>query len=227
MTTAAIQVWTDGACIDNPGPMGIGVVLIDGEHRQELSEALGHGTNNIAELTAIERGIELAAARCTDGDGKEIAVYSDSAYAIGILSKKWKAKANQDLVARIRALVASVRRIRFVKVRGALHENMKTGPNSRAAEGIPAQSQVRGHSGVAENERCDELAESAATGKSTADDKSVDVVSTLPCRLWRDGQHLFSGPTDKDLRMLGPSLNGLAPVKTCLCGVRVAGTMPK
>ena len=57
---AAVEIWTDGACSGNPGPMGIGVVVIDGGQRREKGEYLGVGTNNIAELTAIERGIELA-----------------------------------------------------------------------------------------------------------------------------------------------------------------------
>src|SRR5688572_1248845 len=34
----AIQVWTDGACTGNPGPAGLGVVILDGKHRTELSE---------------------------------------------------------------------------------------------------------------------------------------------------------------------------------------------
>src|SRR5262245_7620407 len=37
----AIQVWTDGACTGNPGPAGLGVVVIDGDNRTELSEFLG------------------------------------------------------------------------------------------------------------------------------------------------------------------------------------------
>src|SRR6476469_5783206 len=34
----AIQVWTDGACSGNPGPEGLGVVIVDGKQRTELSE---------------------------------------------------------------------------------------------------------------------------------------------------------------------------------------------
>src|SRR5262245_63631659 len=51
----AVVVYTDGACSGNPGPMGIGVVVLDKGERKEISEYLGTGTNNIAELTAIER----------------------------------------------------------------------------------------------------------------------------------------------------------------------------
>jgi ribonuclease HI len=126
----AIHVWTDGACTGNPGPAGIGVVVIDGTDRQELGEFLGDGTNNIAELTAIERGLEIVR-----DPKRAVLVYSDSAYAIGLLSKGWKAKANVELVARIRAQLPRFADLRFVK--------------------------VPGHAGVPENERCDELARTA------------------------------------------------------------------
>ena len=133
-----VHVWTDGACSGNPGPMGIGVVVLTGDGRLELGEFLGVGTNNIAELTAIERGLEVARELIADG-ARPIRVYSDSAYAIGLLSKSWKAKANKELVAQIRALVASLPDLTFVK--------------------------VAGHAGVPENERCDELATQAVERK--------------------------------------------------------------
>src|SRR5688500_18578178 len=43
-TAGAIMVWTDGACSGNPGPMGIGMVVIDGAVRRERGEFLGIGT---------------------------------------------------------------------------------------------------------------------------------------------------------------------------------------
>lgn len=131
----AVEIWTDGACSGNPGPMGIGVVVIDGAKRKEHGEYLGTGTNNIAELVAIERGLILAAEIVAGDRERPMRVYSDSSYAIGLLDKGWKAKANQDLVARIRKVVAQTSRLAFVK--------------------------VSGHAGVPENERCDELARQA------------------------------------------------------------------
>jgi len=138
----AFDVWTDGACSGNPGPMGIGVVVLHDGQRKELGEYLGVGTNNIAELTAIERGLDLVAEMTKASGGKDAAgrlqrvrVYSDSGYAIGLLEKGWKAKANQELVSRVRQEAKRFKNIRFVKV--------------------PA------HSGVPENERCDELARTA------------------------------------------------------------------
>jgi ribonuclease HI len=127
-----IVVYTDGACTGNPGPAGIGVVILDGKQRREISEYLGQGTNNIAELTAIERALEAVSGQDRE---RPVLVHSDSSYAIGLLSKGWKARANTDLVARIRGLARSFSNLRFVK--------------------------VRGHAGVAENERCDVLARTA------------------------------------------------------------------
>lgn len=109
----AIQVWTDGACTGNPGPAGLGVVIIDGKHRTELSEYLGEGTNNIAELTAILRGLQEVKDR-----SRPVVVYSDSAYSIGLLTKPWKAKKNVELVEELRALCRSFGDLRFVKVAG-------------------------------------------------------------------------------------------------------------
>jgi ribonuclease HI len=54
----ALIVYTDGACTGNPGPAGIGIVILDGKERREISEYLGPGTNNIAELMAIVRALE-------------------------------------------------------------------------------------------------------------------------------------------------------------------------
>ena len=126
----AIHVWTDGGANPNPGPAGIGVVIVDGESHKELSEFLGHGTNQIAELTAILRGLQEIRDRT-----RPVVVYSDSAYSIGLLTQNWKAKANVELVARLRAMCQEFPDLRFVK--------------------------VAGHSGVALNERVDQLAGAA------------------------------------------------------------------
>jgi ribonuclease HI len=129
-----VHVWTDGACSGNPGPMGIGVVVVAGDKRREHGEYLGRGTNNIAELTAIRRGLEIAGELVRAQD-RPIRVYSDSSYAIGLLSQGWKAKANQELVAELREFLRGYRSVRMVK--------------------------VEGHAGVPENERCDLLARQA------------------------------------------------------------------
>jgi ribonuclease HI len=109
----AIQVWTDGACTGNPGPAGLGVVIIDGKHRVELSEYLGEGTNNIAELTAILRGLESVKDK-----RRPVVVYTDSAYSIGCITKPWKPKKNVELIDELRDIARSFSDLRFVKVAG-------------------------------------------------------------------------------------------------------------
>ena len=130
----AIVVYTDGACSGNPGPAGLGVVILDGGKRRELSEYLGVGTNNIAELMAIVRALEEVPSDRT------VVLHADSSYALGLLGKGWKAKANQEIVERMRSLAKKFRDLRLVK--------------------------VDGHAGVAENERADELARTAIIKRS-------------------------------------------------------------
>ena len=132
--SAPLIVYADGACSGNPGPSGIGVVLLDGKAREEISEYLGSGTNNTAELTAIIRALERAPRDRT------VIIHSDSAYALGLLGKGWKAKANQDLVERMRVLAREFRDLRLVK--------------------------VAGHAGIPENERADALARDAVNRRS-------------------------------------------------------------
>jgi ribonuclease HI len=140
-SAAGVNVWTDGACSGNPGPMGIGMVVLANGRRLERGEYLGLGTNNIAELVAIERGVEmaseliLASKTPAPAAAPPIRVHTDSGYSIGVLSKGWKAKANQELIARIRRQLAAHPEVQLIK--------------------------VPGHAGVPENERCDELAREA------------------------------------------------------------------
>lgn len=123
-------VYVDGACSGNPGPAGIGIVILYDGKRIEHSEYLGPATNNIAELTAIGRAAEeLVELQRT------VAIHTDSQYAIGVLSRGWKAKANRQLIEQVKA---HLQRLPSV----TLHY-------------------VPGHAGYAENERADELARAA------------------------------------------------------------------
>lgn len=109
----AIHVWTDGGAAPNPGPSGAGIVIVDGGKHTEISEFLGQGTNQTAELTAILIGLSRLETR-----DRPVVVYSDSAYSIGLLSQAWKAKANVALVEKLRAVCREFRDLRFVKVAG-------------------------------------------------------------------------------------------------------------
>lgn len=126
----AIIVYTDGASSGNPGPSGIGVYFSFGRHEKEISEYIGEATNNIAELEAIRRALSEIKNR-----ELPLKIYSDSSYAIGLITLGWKPKKNQELVAEIKKLVSGFRKIDFVK--------------------------VEGHSGIPGNERADKLATGA------------------------------------------------------------------
>lgn len=131
-----IQVWTDGACTGNPGPAGVGVVIIDGAQRRELSEYLGEGTNNIAELTAILRGLESV-----EDKTRPVVVYSDSEYSIGVLTKPWKPKKNIELIAELRAVCREFSDLRFVKVAG--HAGV---PLNERVDQLAREAIIRRHS---------------------------------------------------------------------------------
>ena len=129
--------FTDGACSGNPGPAGAGFVVIEpGGKTHEGYAFIGpSSTNNVAELTGVLRALEAI-----PPDVASILIKTDSKYAIGVLSKGWKAKANQELVAETKRLVQS-RRARL--------------------EYVP------GHAGVSMNERADQLAREAVSTRRT------------------------------------------------------------
>lgn len=118
--------------------MGGGIVAECDGHQREWSVPLGHGTNQRAEILIVGEAL----ARIKDRADADVTIFSDSEYAIGVLSKPWKPKANLDDIARVKALIAECGRFRMVK--------------------------VPGHSGHSENERADRLAVAALPARTGA-----------------------------------------------------------
>ena len=84
-----ILMKVDGACYPNPGNMAIGIVIYkDGELLKKISEAIGYGTNNIAEYKALIRGLE----EIKKINPERIDVYCDSQLVVKQLNKKYKVK---------------------------------------------------------------------------------------------------------------------------------------
>jgi ribonuclease HI len=108
----AIEFFTDGACSGNPGPCGYGLTLRDGDEYCEVSQFLGRGTNNIAELYAILVAMEMSGERA-----KPAVIHTDSQFSIDMLTKNWKAKKNRELIAACRDAYRDLD-ITFVKVKG-------------------------------------------------------------------------------------------------------------
>ena len=146
-----ITIYTDGAAKGNPGPGGYGVVMlanVNGKpYRKELSEGFAITTNNRMELLAVIVGLETL-----KKEGTPVTIYSDSKYVVDAVEKGWlwnwekknfKDKKNIDLWKRFMPLYRK-HKVRFVW--------------------------VKGHAGLKENERCDELAVQAAEGSGLQKD---------------------------------------------------------
>ena len=127
-----IEIYTDGACTGNPGPAGLGITLRWGTFHRELYQFIGHSTNNVAELLAIKVALEAI-----KQPRKKIKLYTDSSYAIGVLSGSYKVKANRTLIMQIQHLMKRFPFLELIK--------------------------VAGHSGHPLNDRADELARLAVT----------------------------------------------------------------
>ena len=113
-----IKIYTDGASSGNPGPSGIGILLIYEEKRKEISKYIGQATNNIAELTAIKVALEELKRH-----DLPVRIFSDSSYSIGLLTKGWKPQKNRELVSDIRVLIKKFSDLCFIKVKG--HSGIK------------------------------------------------------------------------------------------------------
>lgn len=150
-----VTIYTDGGCYRNPGPGGYGVVLLYNKHRKELSSGYRLTTNNRMEIMAAIVGLESLKDSC------DVTLYSDSKYLVDAImqgwAKRWQAKGwrrnqkekakNPDLWERL--LKATARhKVNFVW--------------------------VKAHAGIAENERCDELAKAAGKQSGLAADEAYE-----------------------------------------------------
>jgi ribonuclease HI len=85
-----VKIYTDGCSRGNPGPAGIGVLIInnDGREIKRISEYIGEATNNIAEYRAILRAVNECESRKID----EAIFFTDSELIVNQLNKSYKVK---------------------------------------------------------------------------------------------------------------------------------------
>ncbi|MFO1152446.1 MAG: ribonuclease HI [Rhodospirillales bacterium] len=137
-----VELFTDGACLGNPGPGGWGVILRWRGVEKELSGGTPLTTNNRMELTAAIEGLSALRRPCS------VRIYSDSTYVRDGITR-WI-----NLWRRNGWRTADRRPIKNIDLWQKLTETMV---------GHEVEWHwVRGHSGHAENERADQLARSSA-----------------------------------------------------------------
>ncbi len=132
-----IIIYTDGASSGNPGPAGIGAVLVFNGQKKEISEFIGTATNNIAELTAIEKALEKLKTR-----DLPVRLFTDSTYCLGLLSKGWKPKKNLDLINRIKNLIQEFKDFKIIKVKGHAGIELNERADVLATSAIKQQKKI-------------------------------------------------------------------------------------
>lgn len=111
-----VEIYTDGSCLKNPnGPSGSGVIMIYKGRARVLSYSLGDSTNNRAELMAIKKALEVIK---PDKRHFPIIFYTDSKYAIGVLTGKMKAAKNLDIIEETRQMLLNFPQVEFKWVKG-------------------------------------------------------------------------------------------------------------
>ena len=86
-----LRIYTDGACLGNPGPGGWGAVILDGSQKRVLHGSESQTTNNRMEIYAVIRGLQDVP------KDTSVTIFSDSTYVINTMTKGWKRNKNNDL----------------------------------------------------------------------------------------------------------------------------------
>lgn len=145
-----VTIYSDGSSRGNPGPGGYGTILTctdasGATHRRELSQGFARTTNNRMEILGVVAGLEALRRPC------EVEVRSDSQYVVNAVNKRWL-----DAWQRNGWRTAAKKPVKNPDLWQRLLRAM--------APHDVTFSWVRGHAGNEMNERCDELATSAADG---------------------------------------------------------------
>lgn len=155
-----VTIYTDGSARGNPeGPGGYGALLryIDSRgvlHEREYSAGYKKTTNNRMELMAAIVGLEALTKPC------EVTLISDSKYLTDAFNQNW---------------IENWQKNNWRNSQKQPVKNIDLWKRLLAAK-EPHQvvfEWVKGHAGHPENERCDELATTAADGEDLLDDSGI------------------------------------------------------
>ncbi len=139
-----ITIYTDGGCLNNPGPGGYGAIIEDAGKYQKLSGGYRLTTNNRMEMMAA-----IVALKKVVEQGRPVTLFSDSSYLVNGIRKGWAKK---------------WRRCGWKKSDNSQALNSDLWKELlNLIEGRAIQFHwIKGHAGNALNEQCDKLAAAAA-----------------------------------------------------------------
>ncbi len=162
MKPSTVIIYTDGACLGNPGPGGYAAVIMEENNRQELSGGFRLTTNNRMEMMAAIKALQSLK------NPSPVTLYSDSQYLVKNYNEgsaaRWKSK-------------------------GWMRDRKNPAKNKDLWEEILLLTQkhevtfrwVEGHAGNTENERCDRLSQAMTLKKGLpADTKYENGESVKP-----------------------------------------------
>lgn len=156
-----VTIYTDGAARGNPnGPGGYGTVLeyVDSKgqiHKREYSAGYRKTTNNRMELMAAIAGLEALIKPC------QVDLYSDSQYLVKAFNERWiEGWQRKNWMRNAKEPVKNVDL--WKRLLKAMEPHQVT------------YIWVKGHAGHPGNERCDQLATSAADGDNLLTDSGVE-----------------------------------------------------
>lgn len=112
-----IVIYTDGGARNNPGPAGIGVVLMEGDATvAELKKYIGEQTNNWAEYEALAEALHEAKKRKLGA--REIEVRMDSELVVKQMRGEYRVKdrALKEQHTKVRELLSEFTSVHFVHI---------------------------------------------------------------------------------------------------------------
>jgi ribonuclease HI len=146
-----VEIYTDGACKNNPGPGGYAAILLYNGKEKIVGGGCPQTTNNKMELTAVIEGLKALKEPC------EADVFTDSKYVCDSVNLGW---------------------VYGWKKKGWMRSNKEKAQNVELWEELLSLLAVhkvrfhwiRGHSDHPYNERCDQLAVSFAEQAKASQD---------------------------------------------------------
>ena len=160
-STPDVTIYTDGACIGNPGPGGYGVVLLHGNQKRELSGGRRLTTNNRMEILAAIEGLDALK------DPSSVTLYSDSLYLVNAMEKGWAQRWHKNGWMR-------------TKTERAINPDLWEKMLDLCQEHSVKFRWVKGHAGHPLNERCDQLANGEARKSGQPPDREYESSKRRP-----------------------------------------------